>query len=159
MFDVRLAYDHLCRKWLFHWLSLGMSLMVPFRAVRFLKRCLGWNLELNICSFKGCPTYSWWFWNFCIKVPIVLSVVKASNNIHYEKQFSLHFGNKIWLDLLLRQAMQFKQKRDNKYCFMLQYCHFNIIYSKLFTEIIPFYLPTQIIQITFYHYYNNNWFV
>ena len=41
MLNARLAGDHLYRKLLFTWLSLVMSMMVSFRAVRFPTRCLG----------------------------------------------------------------------------------------------------------------------
>ena len=41
LLNVRLAGDHLFGKLLFTWLSLVMSIMVSFCAVRFPTRCLG----------------------------------------------------------------------------------------------------------------------
>ena len=38
MFNVRLADDHLCGKWLFTWLSMVVSLMVSYFGLFFFPR-------------------------------------------------------------------------------------------------------------------------
>ena len=80
MFNVRLAGDHLYRKWLFTWLAGDIFDGVLFCAVLFPARCLGWNLGLNWVS-------SWEFSYLLIPMGCfcghisVASLYKNANNI------------------------------------------------------------------------------